>query len=288
MYAYDEEKKRFFFANDLQEYLLDYGVEIEHIKNMQSRVLEQDRDVYQDFPEIDSPERGYITLVPLDKVIGTSRGDVGFSVYENVRSMYRGDREPYRFENCFSYFEKFSLEELKKSYEQLHNPVKMVYYVDDDKYFVSSDGNHRTLTAMLVGAEYIRAEVTNGYCNELKKKKYIYSEAFKSKYNVVKIMSSGNIYDISFKDEYGVYEVCGYLGPTQEENLFSYLERLSKTIDTECKKVDRIIKMPIFVQKIVLHYEKNYRIEQYIQKKYLTQEEQIFWRYRMPVALYDL
>ena len=90
------------------------------------------------------------------------------------------------------------------------------------------------------------------------------------------------------RDKYGVYEVCGYLGPTQEENLFSFLERLSKTIDTECKKVDRIIKMPIFVQKIVLFYEKNHRIEQYIQKKYLTQEEQIFWRYRMPVALYDL
>ena len=107
MYAYDEEKKRFFFANDLQEYLLDYGVEIEHIKNMQSRVLEQDRDVYQDFPEIDSPERGYITLVPLDKVIGTSRGDVGFSVYENVRSMYRGDREPYRFENCLVILRSF-------------------------------------------------------------------------------------------------------------------------------------------------------------------------------------
>ena len=123
---------------------------------------------------------------------------------------------------------------------------------------------------------------------ELKKKKYMYSKEFKSKYNIVKIMSSGNIYDISFKDKYGVYEVCGYLGPTQEENLFSFLERLSKTIDTECKKVDRIIKMPIFVQKIVLFYEKNHRIEQYIQKKYLTQEEQIFWRYRMPVALYDL
>ena len=51
MYTYDEEKKRFFFTNDLEEYLLDYGVEIEHIKNMQSRVLEQDRDVYQDFQQ---------------------------------------------------------------------------------------------------------------------------------------------------------------------------------------------------------------------------------------------
>lgn len=101
-------------------------------------------------------------------------------------------------------------------------------------------------------------------------------------------MSSGNRYDISFKDEYGVYEVCGYWGPTQEESLFSLLERLSETIDTEYKKVNRILKMPMFMQKIVLYYEKNHRIDQYIHKKYLTQEEQIFWRYRMPVTLYDL
>ncbi len=288
MYTYDKEKERFFFTNDLEKHLLDYGVEIEHINNMKSRVLEQDRDVYQDFPEINSSERQYITLVPLDKVIGTSRGDVGLSVYENVRTMYQGDREPHRFENCFSYFDVLSLEELKKSYEQLHNPVKMVYYINDDKYFVSSDGNHRTLMAMLVGAKYIRAEVTNGYCNELKKKKYICSKVFMSKYNIVRIMGSGNTYDISYKDEYGVYEVCGYWGPTQEENLFSFLERLSRTIETERKKVNQILNMPIFVQKIILHYEKNHRIVQLVHKKYLSQEEQIFWRYRMPIVLYNL
>ena len=57
-----------------------------------------------------------------------------------------------------------------KSYGELYYPVKMVYYVDDDVYFLSGDGNHRTLTAMLVGAKYIRAKVTNGHCDAKKRK----------------------------------------------------------------------------------------------------------------------
>lgn len=288
MYSYDKEKDMFFFTNDLKKYLFDHGVEIEHIENMQKRILEHNRDVYQDFPENDSSERGYITLVPLDKVIGMSRGTVGLSVYENVRRMYHGQREPHRFERCFSYLEKLSLEDLKKSYEHLCDPVKMTYYVNDDKYYVSSDGNHRTLVAMLVGAEYIRAEVTNGHCNELKKKKYFYSKEFERKYSIIEIMKSGSIYDISFKDENGIYEICGYEGLKKEENLFSFLERLSKTIDIEREKAKQILKMPIFVQKIVLYYEKNYRIKQYIYKRYLNQEEQVFFRNRIPISLYNL
>lgn len=35
---------------------------------------------------------------------------------------------------------------------------------------LAGDGNHRTLTAMLVGAKYIRAKVTNGHCDAIKKK----------------------------------------------------------------------------------------------------------------------
>ena len=122
----------YFFTDDLAEYLLKYGISEEHINEMKSKLLEQDRDVYQIFPSLDSSERDYIDLVPLEKVIGTSRGTPGWSVFENVRKMNRGDREPYRFENCLSFLEKMSLEELRKSYEKLSSPVTMVYYVDDD------------------------------------------------------------------------------------------------------------------------------------------------------------
>lgn len=288
MYSYDKENNRFVFTDDLTEYLLKYGISIEHINKMKTKILESDRDAYQNFPSLDSSESEYVALVPLDKVIGTSRGTVGLSVYENVRTMYHGNRDPYRFWNCLSFLDKLPLGELRKSYEKLYTPVKMVYYVDDDEYFLSSDGNHRTLTAMLVGAEYILAEVTNGHCDPIKKEKFFCSKEFKVKYKIVDIMSSGNMYDFSFRDDKGIYEICGYPSPKEEEDLFSFLERISKTIDDDVKKVNFIKKMPAIIQKLILYNEKNYRIEQYIHKRYLSDEERIFWRYRLPVVLYNL
>ena len=96
---------------------------------------------------------------------------------------------------------------------------------------------------MLVGAEYILAKITNGHCDTKKKEKFFCSKEFKKKYKIVDIMSSGKIYDISFNDDNGVYEICGYPGPGYSENLFSYLKRLSKIIDEDVKKVNYIKKM---------------------------------------------
>lgn len=288
MYSYDCEKDRYIFSGDLTEYLLRNGVSNEHIDKMKNKILESDRDAYQIYPDLKSPESGYEKLVPLAKVIGTSRGTVGLSVYDNVRTMRRGDREPYRFEKCFSFLNEMSLEELQKSYEELYEPVRMEYYVDDDAYFLSGDGNHRTLTAMLVGAECIRAKVTNAYCDTIKKEKYFYSKAFIKKYKILKIMDARSCYDISFKDEKGIYEIYGFPRPEEDEDMFMFLSRLSKMIDSDISKAEYIKKMPAFIQKLVLHYEKNYRIEQYINKKYLLGEERYLWRYREPVVLYRL
>lgn len=204
---------------------------------MKNKNLEQSRDAYQIFPPSYSPERNYIDLVPLEKVIGTSRGTPGLSVFENVRVMNRGDREPYRFENCLSFLQKMSLEELQKSYGELCHPVEMVYYVDDDVYYLSGDGNHRTLTAMLVGAKNIRATVTNLHSDAEKKEKYFCSKEFESKYKIVDIMSSNNMYDISFKDDKGIYEICGYPGSGDHEDLSLFINRISKMIDDDIKRL---------------------------------------------------
>lgn len=288
MYSYDEVNEKFFFTGDLTEYLLQCGVSEEHINKMKSKILEESRDVYQRFPSIDSSEKNHICLVPLEKVIGTCRGTPGLSVYENVRVMYRGDREPHRFEDCLSFLEKMSLKELQKSYEELSDPVKMVYYVEDDEYFLCGDGNHRTLTAMLVGAKFIRAKVTNGYCDTIKKKKYLCCKEFKLKYGIVNIMSAGDVWDISFKDDKGVYEICGYSGPEENEDLFLFLKRIYEMIDGDLKKVNYIKKLPAVIQNFVLLWERNYRINQYVDRNYLPDEERFLWKNRQPVILYDL
>lgn len=242
--------------------------------------MQENKDCYYDFPSLKS----YIDLVPLDKVIGTSRCTVGWSVYDNVKKMYRSDREPGRFIRCFSYFDNRSLEELKKSYEELYNPVEMYYYVDDDEYYVSS-GNHRALTAMLIGAKNIRAKVFDAYYNDSKKRKYDYVKEFENKYCVYRIMGSGNLYDITFCDQKGYYEIEGYTGPNQDENLFAFIDRLSAEIDTDNIRANKIKKLPRFIQKKLLNSYKNYRVRQYVNKNYLEDDELVFWNHRFPVYL---
>lgn len=199
MYEYDETTGMYNFKGDLKLFLLNYGVDMRHIEKMQCKLLEEEKDAYYTIYDKEEKEK----LVPLEKVIGVSRGTVGQSVYDNVRTM-RGDqtrtitREPSRFNDCFTYFENYSLEQLKKSYENSPSfPVHMIHYVEDDEYYVSSNGNHRTLIAMLVGAKCIHAKVRNVHCDEEKKKKYLKYKSFLKTYNIEKITSIGpnkNIY----------------------------------------------------------------------------------------------
>ncbi len=154
------------FNGDLKQFLLDKGVEAEHIEKMKQKKLQHDKFFrYYDSNNVknDRAEREN-RLVPLARVIGTSRGTIGASVFDNVRTMKDGKRDSTRFYSCLKFLNKMSLEELRESYKTI-SPVEMEYYTDEDEYYVTSDGNHRTLTAMLVGAEYINANVTPLYCN---------------------------------------------------------------------------------------------------------------------------
>lgn len=155
------------FDGDFDQYLLNIGVSEEHIAKMKSKILENDRSEYYNKFENSTAE---IKLVPLEKVIGTCRCSVGKSVYENVRRMAHGDREPHRFIKCFDFLNSMTLENLRASYKSLYYPVHMVYYTEDDAYYLYNDGNHRTLTAMLLGASHIRAKVTIAHCDEKKKR----------------------------------------------------------------------------------------------------------------------
>ena len=87
MYLLDEEKDEWEFDGDLTEYLLQFGESAEHIDKMKNKILVARKDYYRDF------EDTYKKLVPLNKVIGVSRGTVGDSVYENVRKMKKGRKK---------------------------------------------------------------------------------------------------------------------------------------------------------------------------------------------------
>ena len=289
MYTFESKNCMDVFNGDLTEVLLGYGISIEHIDKMKNKILENSRSIYYNYPPLDSPKTYYIKLVPLDKVIGTSRGTVGLSVYENVRTIHNGERDSSRFTRCLNFLNESSLENLRKSYENLSSPVIMDHYVDDDTYFTTSDGNHRTLTAMLVGAEYIKAKVTDAECDYTKKEKVLQSKNFEEKYRIVNVFGKRE-FDIWFKDDKGIYEIRGYPGPLVDDDLTSFLERLSITIDNDMKKANKIMKFSPKLQKYILRFVKNSRIKQYVNISYLTEPEIEFFllKNRCPIKLYNL
>lgn len=204
---YKKEDNIYVFDGNFEEYLLSIGVDHKHIERMKKKKLQSNKDDYYFIDEYDRREE----LVSLEKVIGTSRGTVGDSVFDNVRMMRDGVREPSRFCNCFRFLDNMTLEELKLSYEKLFYPVVMIYYEEDDEYYVSSDGNHRTLTAMLIGARYIKAKVYSKHCDFNKKEKYLSTIEFYNKYNICQIRQRClNYYEIVFKENNEFFVVSGF------------------------------------------------------------------------------
>lgn len=238
------------FDGDFDQYLLDIGVSEEHISNMKDKILEGPRADY--YGNYEHPDIGKTELVPLEKVIGTSRCSIGKSVYENVRRMGHSEREPHRFIGCFNFLNSMILDDLKKSYETLPSPVDMVYYKDDDVYYVNN-GNHRTLTAMLLGASYIKAKVTIAHCDSAKKKRYFACQEFYKKYSIYKILTF-NFYEyhIVFFDNEMKYAVRGFEQLDSEESCFEVIARLSEEIDKDLYYRKCLCRLPNPLRKFAL------------------------------------
>lgn len=284
MGTFDIEKGRYIASSspeELKEYLLEYGVDSRHIDKMQRKLLQRSKSAYHEY-EGDSE----VKLVPLEKVIGANRGTVGLSVFENVRIMNQGVNDPNRYTDCFTFFDKYTLEELKKTYEEGDKtPVIMDYYTDDDEYFVTGDGNHRTLVAMLVGAENIYAKVNPAKCNQKIKEEYFRAREIKNNYNIVRIKDTSDHRIVSnkdtsssaaitFRDEKGLYEIDFYPGKSESENIYEFLERLSKIIDEDIRQINHIQQMPKIIQEVLLKtkYKDNIRLKSYLERLYLSDD----------------
>ena len=239
------------FDGDFDQYLLNIGVSEDHIAKMKEKILEGPRDNY--YGNYEHPALGITELVPLEKVIGTSRGSVGQSVYENVRKMNDGARRYDKFTRCFNFLNSMALDELRKSYENLHEPVPMTYYKDEDVYYLTSDGNHRTLTAMLLGASHIKARVSIAHCDYEKKKKYFACREFYKKYSIYKILTfSFSEYHIVFSDSGMKYAVRGFERLDSEESCFEVIARLSEEIDKDLYYRHLLCRLPEALRKFAL------------------------------------
>ena len=277
------ENRTYIFDGDLEQFLLDKGVEAEHIEKMKQNELQKDKEEYYDSKYIKTGKWEHEKkLVPLSKVIGTSRGTVGASIFDNVRSMQDGEREPTRFKSCLNYLNKMSLAELRESYKTV-SPVEMEYYTEEDEYYLTSDGNHRTLTAMLVGAEYINANVTPLYCNFEKRDKCIAVDKFYKKFNILQIENSNWEVKITFIDEEGIYDVDGF-PKRKNENCYEYINKLSDEINADMKIVKIWSKFPKMCVSLLNMLCKNKRIIQYIEK---TQCKNYYWKEIVYIYDYD-
>ena len=275
----DSGNRVYTFDGDLEQFLLEKGVEAEHILRMKQKKLQNDKKRYYDSEYIKSGKREREKrLVPLSRVIGTSRGTVGESVFDNVRTMEDGERESTRFHSCLNFLNKMSLEELRESYKDVF-PVEMEYYTEEDEYYLTSDGNHRTLTAMLVGAEYINANVTPLYCDFEKRNKCLAVDKFYEEFNIVQINYSYMGAEIVFEDEEGCYSVNGF--PRRAgENCYEYINKLSDEIKADMKLVKIWLKLPKIIVTILNMSSNNKRIIQYIEKPRYT-------HWKRPIDIYD-
>lgn len=266
LYMYIDSGNRVYtFDGDLEQFLLDKGVEAEHIERMKQKKLQHDKERYYNSEYIKSGKwEREKRLVPLSRVIGTSRGTVGNSVFENVRTMEAGEREPTRFYSCLNFLNRMSLEELRESYK-IVAPVEMDYYTEEDEYYLTSDGNHRTLTAMLLGAEHISANVTPLYCDFEKRDKCLAVDKFYEDFGIIQINYSYMGVEIVFTDDEGVYAVNGF--PRRiNENCYEYINKLSDEIKADMEMVKIWSKLPKIIVTILNILSNNKRIIQYIEK----------------------
>ena len=276
---YKEEDNIYVFDGDFEEYLLSIGVDHEHIERMKKKKLQPNKDDYYFIDEYDRGEE----LVPLEKVIGTSRGTVGDSVFDNVRMMRNGVREPSRFWKCFCFLDNMTLEQLKLSYENLSYPVIMMYYEEDDEYYVSLDGNHRTLTAMLIGARYVKAQVYGKHCDFNKKEKYLATIEFYNKYNICQIIQQcSNYYEIIFKEGNECFVVSGFDVREVNKDCYDVIKMLSNEIERDKRKVKLLLKFPVKIRCLIVMFTNNRRVSQYINRYKKTLEV-----YGRIIYLYD-
>lgn len=260
MYRYEKDADKFVFDGDFKEFLLNIGVDKSHIMRMMEKNLQGSKEYYCEY----GSGKVKKMLVPLSKVIGTSRGTIGVSVFDNVRIMAHDERNPSKFETCFGFLKDMSLEDLRDSYKTVR-PVKMNYYIDDDEYYLTSDGNHRTLTAMVLGAEYINADVTFLQCDFSKKERCLAVDEFYKKYNIDSICDGYLDIEIVFNDGGKLFSVSGFPRRTRED-CFEYINKLSEEIELDLKKVKKLRRFPSLAATFFAKVFKDNRILQYFGK----------------------
>lgn len=269
------------FDGDLTQFLLNIGVNKEHIDKVKNRiVIEYPDGVLDNYHSLALERR----LVPTEKILWTGRSTEGLSFYDNVRIMKAGDREPSRFKPWLDKASK-NLSNTLGTYQKLNDPVKMTYIKNEDTYYLSGDGNHRTLTAIVLGAKSILANI-EGECelNYDKLEMYRLEKEFYGKYNIHCVIPSNYSTSIGFYDNYKdvekTFEVTDFDKLNTDIPFPDMLKRLQEQIDSDLRKYGLINKLPGFMNNFFQnHIICKKRVGKYFYKFNLDREAKDFPKY---------
>ncbi|MFJ5762748.1 hypothetical protein ACIQAA_27190 [Neobacillus sp. NPDC093182] len=237
---------------DIEMTLLNAGVNEEHLSFLKNDTLKSDAPFYYFFDVSDQRE---YRLVPVNKIKGLSRGEPGFSWWDHVL-LKAGNIAGNRLEGNEKRLQSTTLEEFRKRFVSNNFPaVELSYYDEFDEYYVSSDGNHRTLWAKLVAADYIRARVYDYKYNPIKHGSYKRVQGILSDYTklveVANLQLEGDQYDC-WDLEYKGIQLCSdeipyirdYLNETKISNLKNCVGKNIKMIENIMDRYFKFARIP--------------------------------------------
>lgn len=198
---------------DLERVLLQKGVSAEHVAYLKEK-HPHNCDEYYDYYEHISEKDEKNALIETKKIVGISRTNINASFYDNAAGRYKSELNVYRMAEAINHICDDTLGQLYAWYENLYDPVALVYFSDEDIYKVGRDGNHRALYANIIGAPLIKAEVAYYRLNEVKYKTFLYFKEVCCKYKLESVEPT--IYgepEFSFSYNTEEYVVTGYVNP---------------------------------------------------------------------------
>ena len=214
---------------DLERVLLQKGVSAEHVAYLKDK-HPHNCDEYYDYYEHISEKDEKNALIETKKIIGISRTNINASFYDNAAGRYKSELNVYRMAEAINHICDDTLGQLYAWYENLYDPVALVYFSDEDIYKVGRDGNHRALYASIVGAPLIKAEVAYYRRNEVKYNTFLYFKEVFSEYELESVESDNyNHAEVTFRYNNEEYVVTGYTNP--EKNGRYCVEQIDKLAD---------------------------------------------------------
>lgn len=198
---------------DLERALVQKGVSAEHIAYLKANNPKDFFEYYEYYEHISENDKNKV-LVETKKIIGISRANVCASFYDNATGRYESELNVYRMATAIEHIRDDALGQLYAWYENLYDPVALIYFSDEDVYKVGRDGNHRSLYANVIGAPFIKADVAYYRRNDEKYKTFLHFKEVCCKYKLESVEPS--IYgdpEFTFSYNNEEYVVTGYVNP---------------------------------------------------------------------------